>query len=374
MEYIRTRAELEDAAARIGSSRLLAVDTEAAGYHRYHDRICLVQLSTRGSTFIVDTLAVSDLEPLRDPFEDPQHEIVLHDADYDLRLLWRDHGLHIRGLFDTKIAAQLIGETAFGLGALVEKFVGVQLDKKHQRADWAQRPLPADMLAYAAEDTQHLPALRDRLKAELERLGRWSWAEEEFSIREQSRWDAEPDEDAYLRLKNTRDLLPRQMAALRELYEWREGVAERRDVATFRVVGNDVLVNVARELPASEAELRAVPAVPGSIAERHGADLLDAVRRALAFPESELPRRIRGPRRPPPDADFDALVERLKKVRDSAADELALDRGFLMARHQLETVARERPQTVEQLIQIPDIRRWQAAALGEQLVGVLRRK
>lgn len=374
MEYIRTLAELETAAAHIGTTRLLAVDTEAAGYHRYHDSICLVQLSTRDRTYIVDALAVTDLQPLRAAFEDAAHEIVLHDADYDLRLLWRDHDLHVRGLFDTKVAAQLIGETAFGLGALVEKFVGVHLDKKHQRADWAQRPLPADMLAYAAEDTRHLPGLRDRLREELERLGRWHWAEEEFLLREQARWDAEPDEDVYLRLKNTRDLLPRQMAALRELYRWREGIAERRDVATFRVVGNDVLVNVARELPASERELRGIKGVPGAIADRYGHDLLDAVHRAGALDEAELPRRVRGPRRPPPDPAFDALVERLKKVRDTAADELSLERGFLMPRHQLESAARERPQTEEQLLQLPDMRRWQVEALGAGLLSVLRRK
>src|SRR5690606_24640794 len=126
----------------------------------------------REQTFLIDTLSVSDLSSLAPIFADARHEVILHDADYDLRLLARDHDIRVGGLFDTKLAAQLLGEPAFGLGALVEKYLGTRLDKKHQRADWAQRPLPQEMLSYAAEDTQHLPELRDRLKAELERTRR----------------------------------------------------------------------------------------------------------------------------------------------------------------------------------------------------------
>src|SRR5690606_4288175 len=132
----------------------------------------------------------------------------------------------------------------------------------------------------------------------------------------------------YLKLKNTRDLTPRQMAALRELHEWRERLAEKRDVAAFRVVGNDVLVAVARGMPQDMRALGQTQGVPASIAERHGAELIDAVQRALALAESALPKRERGPRRPPPDSDFDARVDRLKRARDVAADALALDRGF----------------------------------------------
>src|SRR5690606_11948220 len=131
-----------------------------------------LQVSTREQTFLIDTLYVQNLAALAAPFASSEHEVILHDADYDLRLLARDHDIRIGGLFDTKLAAQLLGEPAFGLGALVEKYLGTRLDKKHQRADWAQRPLPPEMLSYAAEDTRHLPGLRDRLKAELERTRR----------------------------------------------------------------------------------------------------------------------------------------------------------------------------------------------------------
>ncbi|MGH7463864.1 MAG: ribonuclease D [Longimicrobiales bacterium] len=365
--------EVEELAAELKEAPLFAADTEAAGYHRYHDRICLLQISTRERTYLIDTLTVQDLSSLAAPFASATHEVILHDADYDLRLLARDHDIRIGGLFDTKLAAQLLGEPAFGLGALVEKYLGTRLDKKHQRADWAQRPLPPEMLAYAAEDTRHLPALRDRLRDALEAAGRLHWAVEEFGLREDTRWDrAQANGEGYLRLKNTRDLTPRQMAALRELYEWREGLAERRDVATFRVVGNDVLIAAARALPRDVRELAGTKGVPGSIAERYASEMIAAMQRALELDEKDLPRRERGPRRPPPDAEFEARVERLKSVRDAAAESLGLDRGFLMPRQQLEGIARQRPGTEAELMHVPDMRRWQIEALGTQLVAALK--
>ncbi|HEX6308184.1 MAG TPA: HRDC domain-containing protein [Longimicrobiales bacterium] len=372
MEYITNEIDVEKVAAALGREPLFAADTEAAGYHRYHDRICLLQISTRDQTFLIDTLSVRDLSTLAPLFADGKHEVVLHDADYDLRLLARDHDIRIGGLFDTKLAAQLLGEPAFGLGALVEKYLGRRLDKKHQRADWAQRPLPPEMLAYAAEDTMHLPALRDRLRTELESAGRIHWAIEEFEIREQTRWDAAQTNGAgYLRLKNTRDLTPRQLAALRELHDWREEVAARRDVATFRVVGNEMLIAAARALPRDVRDLARTQGVPGSIVDRYGVEMVAAVNRALALRETELPRRERGPRRPPPDAEFDARVEKLKKVRDAAADALGLDRGFLMPRQQLEAIARQRPGDESELMEVADMRRWQIEALGRQLLAAL---
>jgi ribonuclease D len=373
MEYIRDTRGVDKVAEALAAAPLFAADTEAAGYHRYHDRVCLLQISTRDRTFLVDTLAVEELAALEPYFASVEHEVVFHDADYDLRLLARDYGIRVGGLFDTKLAAQLLGEAAIGLGALVEKYVGTHLDKKHQRADWAQRPLPPDMLAYAAEDTRHLPALRDRLKEALERAGRLHWASEEFTLREAVQPSTIPDAaEAYLRVRNTRDLTPRQMAALRELLEWREQLARRRDVATFRVVSNDVLIAVARALPGDARSVRA-EGVPPSIAERHGTEMAAAVQRALDLPESELPRRDRPGRRPPPDPEFEALVERLREARDAAARELGLDRGFLMPRQQLEDVARQRPKREDDLLAVPDMRRWQVEALGARLIAALRR-
>jgi ribonuclease D len=369
MELIGNRSGLAAIAEAVAAEALFAADTEAAGYHRYHDRICLLQISTRADTFLVDTLVLETLAELEPFFSSPDHEVIFHDADYDLRLLARDYGIRVGGLFDTKLAAQLLGEPSIGLGALVSKHLGIHLDKKHQRADWAQRPLPPGMLAYAAEDTRHLPALRDRLREELERAGRLHWAAEEFRLREDARPEPDEGSEGYLRLKNTRDLDPRQMAALRELYAWREDVASQRDVATFRVVGNDVLIAVARALAGDSRRVARTDGVPHSIADRHGAAMAAAVQRALDLPESGLPRKARVPRRPPPDPEFENLVERLKRARDAAAEELGMERGFLMPREQLEDVARLRPRTTTDLLRVPHMRNWQLEALAARLLA-----
>src|SRR5262249_5879200 len=162
------------------SSDLLALDTEGASFHRFVDRIYLLQLSTRERTAVIDPLPLGVPEGLGSLLEDPRVQVVFHDADYDLRLLRQDYGWQVRDIFDTRVAAQLLGIRAFGLAALLERFFDMKLDKKHQRADWSMRPLTADMLEYAAQDTMHLLDLRDRLADELRRAGRWEWAREEF--------------------------------------------------------------------------------------------------------------------------------------------------------------------------------------------------
>ena len=298
MEYIRSDERLEALAVQLSGAALLAIDTEAAGYHRYHDRICLFQVSTRTDTWVIDTLAVSDIAPLTPLLASDAVEVVLHDADYDLRLLARDYGVRVTHLFDTKLAAQILGEPQIGLASLLEKHLGVKLDKKHQRADWAQRPLPDDMIAYAAEDTKHLPRLRDVLRRLLEQTGRLHWAEEEFRIRVQvDAASTGSDPDAWLRLKNTRDLKPRHLAALRELHGWREATAAERDVAPFRVMANETLVEIARRLPERLDQLHGIPGLSEALIRRRGNAILDAVARARALPESDLPVRPRGPGR-----------------------------------------------------------------------------
>lgn len=372
MQYLETKSDIDELAVKLRGVALIAADTEAAGYHRYRDTICLLQLSTREDTYVIDTLAVQDLTPLFPIFERAETEVVFHDADYDLRLLGRDFGLAITSLFDTKIAAQFLGEGAFGLGSLVEKYLGITLEKKHQRADWAQRPLPDDMLHYAAEDTRHLPELRDALRAELTARGRLQWAEEEFALTQQTRWAALADDaEPFLRTKGARDLKPRELALLRELHGWRERTAEERDVAPFRVVSNEVLIEISRRAPTRVEELTDIRGLGPGLLERRGAELLAAVQAGLAIEEGNLPRFPRHPRRPAPDAEFETRVEKLKAARDKVAETLELDRGFLMPRQQLEDIAREKPQSKAQLLEVKDVRNWQVDVLGDAIVAEL---
>lgn len=370
MEYVTKEERLVGLAAELAEEDLVAVDTEAAGYHRYLDRVCLIQLSTRSNTYLIDPLAVPTLAPLAALLASPAVEVVFHDADYDLRLLDRDFDLTAAGLFDTKIAAQFLGEPSIGLGSLVEKYAGVRLEKRFQRADWARRPLPREMLEYAAEDTRHLPGLRDRLRHALEAANRSAWAEEEFRLAEQARWTP-ANGDAFFRLKGIRDLDPRQLAGVRSLFDWRESVARERDVAPFRVLGNDVLVEAARAMPSTSAQLGAIPGLNPALRRRYGAAILAAIQRARELPGRELPQRPRAPRPLPPDPVVEARLERLKAARDRVAQSLALDRGFLMPRHQLERVARAVPRSPEELLALPDLRRWQVEAFGDALLRAM---
>lgn len=372
MKFIDRSEQVASLGELLADASLLALDTEAAGYHRYHDRLCVVQLSTRDETYVIDALA-ADIAPLGVVLSSGANETILHDADFDLRLLGRDHRIGVANLFDTKIAAQLTGETTLGLAGLVEKYLGVRLDKRHQRADWARRPLPPELIEYAAEDTRHLPALRDVLRSRLVELDRLRWAEEEFRLREATQPASVENGDGWQRIRNTRDLTPRQMAALRELFRWRDGLARERDVAPFRVLGNDTLVAVARHMPADKAALGALDGVTSLIATRYGDDLVEAVARARTLADAELPVRVRGPRRPPPDPQFDALVERLRTVRDRVADEMGLERGFLMPRQQLEEIARLRPKDANALRDVQDMREWQIEAMGQALIDVVKR-
>jgi ribonuclease D len=334
----------------------------------------LVQLSSRTDNFLVDPLAVDDLSPLRELFEDRAVEKVFHDADYDLRILDRDAGMGIRGLFDTQIAAAFLGERQLGLGTIVERWLGLKLPKEHQRADWAERPLSAGMMEYAATDTAHLPELRDRLKAALEEKGRLHWAEEEFRRREQTRW-SEPDDsrEAYMRIKGARDLAPRGLAILRELHAWREGVARERDQATFRILSNQALLELSAAPRGSVRELSQVTGISEGMAQRRGRDILAAVQRGQAVPEGELPRWPRGVRLER-DLELEARVESLRDARTRAAERLELDAGFLVPRATLEEMAKAEPADLEALARVPGVRAWQAEAAGEALLKALRRR
>jgi ribonuclease D len=353
---------------------LLAVDTEAASFHRYYDRVYLLQISSRTETAVVDPLAVGSLAPLGAVLDDRRTEIVFHDADYDLRLLEREYGIRPANLFDTRVAAQLLNEPGVGLAALLEKYFGVRLDKRYQRADWSARPLSPEMLAYAAADTRHLPELRDILRGRLEELGRLEWAREEFELVGQNRSGSAPPANGgqgFLRLKGSRTLKGRELAILRELYQWRDEVAQRADKATFRILNNEPLLLMAKSPPADVAALRTVPGISADQVERRGREILAAIRRGLELPESELPRLERTPRRQS-DPACEARLERLKAARNRLAVRFDLPPGILCPNGTLEAIARANPTDPSQLGAIPELRRWQLRELGGELVEALK--
>jgi ribonuclease D len=370
--YLDTSATVDAFLTSIANARILALDTEGASFHRFVDRIYLLQLSTREQTAIIDPMPIGTPALLGKLLEDREVEVVFHDADYDLRLLQQDYRWHVRNIFDTRIAAQLLGLRAFGLAALLERYFGVKLDKKHQRADWSMRPLPQGMLDYAAQDTIHLLELRDRLKHDLEQAGRWDWAREEFSLLEGTKWGDDDSANAFLRIKGARDLTRRELAILRELVPWRDAIARQLDRATFRVIGNEQLLDIARQQPATRDVLAAIKGMPRGLLESRGQEVLDAVKRGLAVPDSDLPRFPKAARWDR-DPDFDVRVSALKTVRDEAAARLDLDPGVLCSRDRLEAVARKNPTNHDALETVVELRQWQRAVLGESFLRALER-
>ena len=354
----------------ISDVKELALDTEGASFHRFLDRIYLLQISTRDRSAIIDPLPLGSPAKLGELLQSNAVEVVFHDADYDLRLLHQDYGWHVTNIFDTRIASQLLGIKSFGLAALLEQFFDVKLDKKHQRADWSMRPLSPDMLEYAAQDTRYLLSLKDHMKGELDRRGRLHWAQEEFARLEGTRWEAEESMEGFLRLKGARDLTRNELAVLREVANWRDTVAAQLDRATFRVMGNEVLFELARRTPKSVSELGAIKGMPKGMIERAGGDIVAAVRRGIEVPEAELPKFPKG-QRWNKDRDFDDRVARLKAVRDAAATRLELDPGVLCSRERLENVARSEAKNVAELAAVPDLRRWQIEEMGEGFVRAL---
>ena len=365
--YLDTPEDVEKFTRTIARTKQLALDTEGASFHRFVDRVYLLQLSTREHSAVIDPLPTGPLESLGKLVESPDVEVIFHDADYDLRLLGQDYGWKTRNIFDTRVAAQLLGFKAFGLAALLHKYFGVTLDKKHQRADWSMRPLTADMLAYASQDTMYLHDLRDQLHRELESKGRLGWAKEEFARLEKTRWEPEDPALGFMRIKGARDLDRRELALFRELVQWRDALAKQLDRSTFRVVGNETLMDIARQRPADAKTLMSIKGMPRGIGERHANEILEAVERGLAVPDAELPQFPRAPRWDK-DPDFDARVNALRTVRDEAAKRLDLDPGVLGSRERLESIARRMPQVVEDLFEIPDLRRWQIEEFGEAAV------
>jgi len=369
IRLIERQDDFERLLEEMRGADLLAVDTEAASFHKFRDRVYLLQLSTRDITAVVDPLAVTDMSLFGRMLADPAVEIVFHDADYDVRLLHHEYQLRPNALFDTRIAAQLLNEPGVGLAALLEKYFGLKLDKRYQRADWSARPLSEPMLAYAAADTHHLPQLRDILKAQLEERGRWSWAEEEFGMLTDIRWHEkqETDEPGWLRMKGAKVLKGLSLAVLRELWLWRDGTAERLDKAAFRILNNEPMLELATAAPTDLTQLAAVKGIGGELLERRGKELLKAVERARALPESEWPTVPRPVRRAP-DPAYEARLDALKSCRNTLAKTYDLQPGVMCPNGILEGIARLQPTTVAGLSTVPGMRRWQVAEFGQALL------
>lgn len=359
---VESQSALDDLCRHLGSEPVVACDLEADSLHHYREKICLLQFSTPAGTWLVDPLAPLDLSPVRPFFADPSIRKIFHGADYDIRSLHRDFGIEVDNLFDTVIAAQFLGIRDFGLAALLSAEFGVTLDKRHQTADWSRRPLPREMLDYAALDTHHLIPLYRRL---LERLDGWRLdaVREESAILSRVRPDEGGELPLFLRVRGSGRLRGVNLAVLEELLQWRDREARHRDRPPFKVIGSEHLVAVAEKLPRTVEGLSTDASLPKKLADRYASFLLEAVTRGLET-KSELIRKYERLRRPVRGEEKDKrILAALKEWRAGRSGSLGVDPGVLIPNGQLERLAvAASPPPVSGVL-----KGWQMSLFGEEL-------
>jgi ribonuclease D len=328
---ITSSAELAAILPELGTVDRVAVDTEADSLHCYFEKLCLLQLSFAGKDYLVDPLAGFELAPLSEALR--EKELVLQGADFDLRLLKRSMNFTATRVFDTVVAARLLGIRAFSLAALVEQFLGVTLTKGSQKANWAQRPLPKHMEEYAINDTRYLLPLAEKLEAELKAKGRLDWFHQSCQRGlAQTSIERVRDEDDAWRISGAGTLSPRAAAVLRALWHWRDREAQAADRPPFHVLQNHLLLQSAKDFEAGRTpEFR-------HLTPRRYRGFLRAAEEALKLPEEELPRRVRrsGSR---PTQDMERAAEDLRRRRDVVAQELGLEPSFIAPRAAVESIA-----------------------------------
>src|SRR5215472_9018688 len=395
-KVIATDARLSELLKNIDAADRIALDTEADSLHSYREKLCLIQISvpsavilsnvegSRGTApkvalrdgkpglaascscvaastslgmtiqwvcdFIVDPLSNLDLPPLRRALE--SREIVLHGADYDLRMLRRGLNFSSTRIFDTVIAARLLGIREFSLGALVKRFFSVDLHKHSQKANWAVRPLPPRMTQYAVNDVHYLLPLAGRLEQELEFFQRIDWFRQscERAI-ELATITRERSSDDIWRIPGSGALDPHSAAVLRALWHWREAEAEKSDRPPFHVLQNHELLKAAVDF----ASHRVPDYKHFSARRRH--TFREAAKIALQSPQSDWPvmRRRSGSR---PNAATLRRAEKLRERRDKSADQLGLESSFVASRGALEAIAADPSRTATLLVP------WQRELLG----------
>ena len=349
-----------------------AIDIEADSLYHYFEKVCLIQISSDSNTYILDPLEIRKIGELAPLMSNSSVEKVFHAASYDVYCLRRDYGFVFANIFDTHVAAQLLGYEFLGLGALMEQLLGIHHSKRRQRDDWSRRPLASEQLEYAAMDTHHLLRLRDALEIELRQKGRLSWAQEEFEIAAATeRPDREFDTEGFRRIKGNRELSLRDQAVLRALYLCRDRAARKLDVPPFKVMNNSTLMDLVRRPPQSPREMLGRPGISYRVARKFAMDILKAIAEAYKQDPSILETPVRNNWKFPGRA-AKLRLEALKLWRQEKARELGLHVGVVFPANLLENLAAEPPADLEGLSRLAGMRRWRARTFGEEILHLLR--
>ena len=330
----------------------VALDTEADSLHAYPEKVCLIQISTAAGDRLIDPLTSMNINPLLDALA--SHSLIMHGADYDLRLLEKHHKFIPGAIFDTMLAARLLGERQFGLQSLVEKYLGVKLEKGSQKANWARRPLTERMAEYARNDTHHLKPLADKLRLELQHKERLAWHEETCArLIEECTQPRPVDTDVVWRVKGSHALSRPALAVLRELWRWRESEALTANRPPFFILQHALLVAVA-ECAALQQDVQ--PLIPRHLSERRRAGLLDATRTGLALSPDKHPHHVKRVSHRPSEAERRRYLE-IEKRRDAHATKLDIDPTVIASRPMIAELARDWSKHASKLM------KWQFALL-----------
>lgn len=366
--YIRTDKALRQVIQTLEQTDLLAIDTESNSLYAYHERVCLLQLSTRKTDYIIDPLTINDMRPLGRLFANPAIEKVFHAAEYDIIGLKRDFEFEFANIFDTMVAARLCGIDAPGLNTLLETLFNVTVDKKHQRDNWGKRPLPTDSLIYAQTDTHYLPQLRDILYGKLCENG---LLEEALEVSNEACYTTHTpsqfDPEGYWPIGRSHRLNRRQMAILQALYLVREDIARQHNTPPFKVLNNAVLITLARQAPTSLTDLRQVRGVNNRLLRHSGTAILEAI---TAGGNARLPHPPR--QKPPASPRVMQRYAALRQWRRLRADERGVASEFIISKSLLWALAQEAPRSQEDLQKITGLGPWKRSQYGDEILAVLR--
>lgn len=355
----------------LATTSRVSLDTEADSLHHYFEKVCLIQLSFSGSNYVVDPLAGFSITEFLDVLS--RKELILQGADYDLRMLKKSFNFRPKApVFDTMLAAQVLGYEKIGLAALAERFCGVVLSKAGQKSDWARRPLSAKQLDYASDDTKYLEAIAEALIRNLQELGRIDWHRECCErVVESSGLDTKNDAKEAWRIKGSSGLAPRELAFVREIWKWRDEEARRRDRPSFMILLNEDLIELARwRAKSSDDPLQPGPKFMKRILGENLQRLESAIRLAESLPSSEwptVPERGRWKEKQPSPEKVEALLAACKTV----AEELKIEPCFLASRATLTAVARHEPRSIDKVTEVSGMMRWQARLLMPAIQGIL---
>jgi ribonuclease D len=342
----------------------LAVDTESNSLHAYREQLCLLQFSTPETDYLVDSLALDNLDPLAPIFASLEIEKVFHAAEYDLICLKRDFGIQVNNLFDTMQAARILGYKRVGLDSILSERLGVQLNKKYQKADWAERPLSPEMLSYARMDTHHLLDLRDFLAGELQKHDRWELACEEFTRLAHGNGSGRVEIPAWQRVRGTQKMTERQLTILNELCLWRESKAQQMNRPIFRVIDDKRLILIAVSAPASQDELDELDLTAKQIFV-FGRDLLEAVARGKRARPVNRPKIVR-----PKQAYIDRYSS-LCEWRKSASQKIGVESDVVLPKGWMHSIAEKNPLTLEDLAGLMPHSPWRLKTYGSAILETI---